>query len=314
MIGEHSANNLLTRTPLIVDVARFSLHDGPGIRSVVFFKGCPLRCVFCHNPETQNPGPEIAFFGKKCVRCGSCLTVCDQNAINFELDYPVLNQKCNSCGRCVEECPSGALHLFGKPYAVESLTELLFRDIEYYGNSGGGVTLSGGECLLFPEYLNGLMTSLKKRNIHILIQTSGYFDYDRFRDLALHCVDTIYYDFKFLDASTHQKYCGKPNARILGNFEKLLTEPNVVVQPRIPLIPGLSDTEFNLVGIASYLGKLGFTEIHTMPYNPTAEAKYLSLGRSAPDLPRIFTKQKQIKKSQDTVKKGMIKGILKKPD
>ena len=314
MISKHSANKSVTETPLIVDVARFSLHDGPGIRSVVFFKGCPLRCVFCHNPETQNPGPEIAFFKKKCVQCGVCLTVCDQNAINFELDHPLVREKCNSCGRCVEECPSGALHLFGKSHTIESLTELLSRDIEYYRNSDGGVTLSGGECLLFPHYLNRLMTSLKKRDIHILIQTSGYFDYDSFRDLALNHVDTIYYDLKFMDALTHQRYCGKANTRILDNFEKLLTETNVVVQPRIPLIPGLTDSECNLSGIGAYLGKLGVTEIHTMPYNPTAETKYASLGRKAPDLARIFTKPEETKKSQDMLIKGMIKGVLKKPD
>lgn len=299
-------------TPLIVDVARFSLHDGPGIRSVVFFKGCPLRCVFCHNPETQNPGPEIAFFRKKCVKCGSCVIVCPENAINLELDYPLLREKCNSCGRCVEECPSGALHMFGKQYTIQALTDLLVRDIEYYRNSGGGVTLSGGECGLFLEYLNGLLSELKKKDIHILMETSGHFDYEKFRELTLGYVDTVFYDFKFADAVTHYKYCRKTNKRILDNFHRLIGEKNIIVQPRIPLIPGFTDTERNLVGIANFLGKLGVTRVDTVPYNPTSAAKYVSLGRQSSNLPQTFMKPDEMERSRSILKRVLIRKAVQK--
>ena len=300
----------MTITPFIVDVARFSLHDGPGIRSVVFFKGCPLRCVFCHNPETQNTGPEIAFLGRKCLKCGACVTVCPENAIDLGLDHPLLREKCNTCGRCVEECPSGALHMFGKQYSIEALTDLLVRDIEYYRNSGGGVTLSGGECGLFPEYLNGLLIELKKRDIHILMETSGHFDYEKFRELALGYLDTVYYDLKFADTVTHHKYCGKTNQLILFNFQRLSTEKNIIVQPRIPLIPGLTDTEHNLLGIADFLRGLGITDIDTVPYNPTSWGKYVSLGRQSPNLPETFMKPEEIKRSRSILKRGLVMKAL----
>jgi pyruvate formate lyase activating enzyme len=170
-------NNL----PLIVDIKRHSLEDGPGIRSVVFFKGCPLRCIFCQNPEAQAPEVEIAFSARECIHCGKCADACPQGAIDLENPGHTHREMCIRCGSCVNACPGKGLRLIGAYYPVEVLTELLLRDLPFYRHSGGGVTLSGGEPTLYPDYLEPLLKRLKARGIHLTLETSGYFDYEPFK-------------------------------------------------------------------------------------------------------------------------------------
>ena len=158
----------MNRRPLVVDIKRYCFHDGPGIRSVVFFKGCPLRCIFCHNPEAQEMGPEMAFFVDRCIKCGACVKACQHDALNLAVPGRISRDKCNLCGKCAEVCPTDALRLIGKYYSVESLSDILIRDFDYYRHSGGGVTISGGECTLFPNYLSKLLNNLKNRGIHIV--------------------------------------------------------------------------------------------------------------------------------------------------
>ena len=279
-----------THRPLIVEIKRGSLEDGTGIRSVVFFKGCPLRCVFCHNPEAQRPWPEIAFVAQRCIRCGSCSAQCEQNAIDLLSSCRIDRSRCDRCGRCAAECPSGALRLIGKHWSVEELAELLLRDLDFYGQSGGGVTLSGGECTLFPDYVHELIGRLKAKQVHIAMETCGFFDYEVFSDKILPHVDLVLFDIKLIDPQASFRYLGQPNELMLNNLRRLLAETDVQVQPRIPLIPGVTDTHENLAGIVDQLYEVGATEVSLLAYNPLATAMYEALGRAAPDLQSSFTK------------------------
>jgi pyruvate formate lyase activating enzyme len=278
-----------TRRPLIVEVKRGSLEDGPGIRSVVFFKGCPLRCVFCHNPEAQRPGPEIAFVAQRCIRCGSCAAQCQQNAIDLLSSSRIDRRRCDLCGRCAAECPSGALRLIGKYWRVDELAEFLLRDLDFYRQSGGGVTLSGGECTLFPDYVHKLTGRLKADEVHIAVETCGFFDYEVFSDKILRHVDLVLFDIKLIEPEASLRYLGQPNELMLSNLKRLLAEPGVQVRPRIPLIPGVTDTHENLAGIVEKLYEVGATEVSLLAYNPLAAAMYDGLGRAAPDLQSGFT-------------------------
>ncbi len=278
----------MERSPFIVDVKRNSLEDGPGIRSVVFFKGCPLGCVFCHNPETREPGPEIMFSPRECVGCGDCAAACPENAISLESPWRIRRTSCNLCGACVEACPGKGLRRVGARYTVEDLGELLLRDRAYYKHSGGGVTLSGGECTLYPDYLEALLRFLQASGIHVLLETSGFFNYDAFRERILPHVDEIYLDLKFASPRDHIRYTGRSNRTILGNFRRLIRENGVTVTPRIPLVAGITATRKNLAGIAAILRAEGIREAVLLPYNPMGMEKYRMLGKPAPPVEEHF--------------------------
>jgi pyruvate formate lyase activating enzyme len=274
--------------PLIVDIKRHSLEDGPGIRSVVFFKGCPLQCVFCHNPETQDAGAEIAFSERDCIRCGMCREVCSQRAIDF-MSYERINRnKCNACGMCVKVCHGNGLRLVGSYYPVEDLAEILLRDRAFYNHSGGGVTLSGGECTMYPDYIESLLKILKVNNIHITLETSGYFEYETFSQKILPYLDLIYYDIKAIDKDAHINITGKSNQRILDNFIRLIKEAPIEVIPRVPLIPNVTSTYKNLLAIVGFLKDAGAENISLLPYNPMGFEMYVNIGRGKPPLPERF--------------------------
>ncbi len=278
------------RRPLIVNVRRASLEDGPGIRTVVFFKGCPLRCVFCHNPEAQVSGPEIAFAADRCLHCGACAAACPLGAVDPDSHSRVDRERCDACGQCASVCPAGALRLIGRHWPVDSLVELLLRDVAFYRHSGGGVTFSGGECTMFPDYLEAVLRRLKARNIHTSIETSGAFDYDVFAEKLLPYVDLVFFDVKVMDDTASRRYLGQSNQRALDNLRKLLREAGVEVRPRIPLIPGLTDGKQNLEAIVEMLRRFGANEVQLLPYNPLGLAMYSQLGRPVPDLPAGFVK------------------------
>ena len=287
---------LTSTRPLVVDIKRHSLEDGPGIRSVVFFKGCPLRCIFCQNPEAQEPGAEIAFFARKCFFCGKCEKVCLQGAIELDSPGRINREKCIRCGQCAHACPDGALKLVGHYYAVERLSEILLRDLPYYRHSGGGVTLSGGECTLYPDYLEALLQSLKTRNVHLVLETSGYFDYDTFTKKILPHIDLIYYDIKIAEPLSHAEYTGQSNHRIIKNFCRLIVDKNVEVHPRIPLVPGITATRDNLTSIVNFLWEAKAANITLLPYNPLGIEMAVNLGRPKPSVSGEFMKPEEEKR------------------
>ena len=285
----------MNEIPLIVDVKRYSLEDGPGIRSVVFFKGCPLRCVFCHNPETQAPGPEIVFSTEECILCGACARICPNNAISLESEGRIDRTKCDNCGKCVQVCPGKGLRLAGASYQVEELLELLLRDRAFYRHSQGGVTLSGGECTLYPDYLEALLKHLKPFKIHVVLETSGFFSYEIFKQKVLPYLDMIYYDLKIADPKAHKHFTGHSNKKIIENLSRLVQETGVKVIPRVPLIPSITATRENLEGIARILKKMGLSNAVLLPYNPMGISKYKMIGRPEPLIPERFMSREEEK-------------------
>lgn len=275
-------------SPLIVDIKRHSLEDGPGIRSVVFFKGCLLRCIHCQNPECQDTEVEIAFSARECIGCGECADACPEKAINLARPGRIQREKCVRCGACVEVCPGGGLRSIGKHYPLDALIEILLRDLPFYRHSGGGVTLSGGECTLYPRYLSSLLQGLKAKGVHVALETSGYFDYQAFEENILPYVDLIYYDLKIADPEAHRKYTGKPNQRIIGNFKRLMRGQGVEIHPRVPLIPGVTATGENLKAILRILREIGADDVTLLPYNPMGMEMAVGLGRPKPPLPERF--------------------------
>lgn len=288
----------------MVDVKRDSLEDGPGIRSVVFFKGCPLRCVFCHNPETQRPGVEIGFIQRDCIECGECLRSCPHSAVDFSHPGRIVRERCDRCGICVENCPGTALRGIGTYYPVEELLAVLLRDELFYLHSGGGVTLSGGECSLYPHYLESLLKGLKVSGIHVAIETSGHFHYDLFRRKILPYLDLIYFDFKPIDPAEHLTCTGRSNELILANFRRLMGEKGVKVVPRVPLVPWVTATEDNLSAVGRFLRDCGVTCVKLLPYNPMGLDKYESIGRPRPDLPETFMSQDEEEAARRFVMEG----------
>ena len=280
--------------PLIVDIKRHSLEDGPGIRSVVFFKGCPLRCVFCQNPETHSFAPEIAFRPRRCIDCTLCAAACQRGALAAA--GPALRnlELCTACGECAHACPSGALSLIGQRLSVDEILNVVLRDEPFYRHSGGGVTLSGGECTAFPEFVGELLLRLRNHGISAAIETCGEFSYPQFFQWMLPHVDLILFDVKLANDEDHVRFTGRGNQRIWANLAELLATCPERVQPRIPLIPGITATRENLAALAAGLAQLGARSLTLLPYNPLGATMAESLARPAPAwLPDISAWAKQ---------------------
>ncbi|MBI5250656.1 MAG: glycyl-radical enzyme activating protein [Desulfomonile tiedjei] len=278
----------MSSLPLIVDIKRHSVEDGPGIRSVVFLKGCPLRCVFCQNPETWSPQQEVAFFPGDCIQCGQCVRVCPAGAVDLGLPGAIRRESCNACGMCVDACPGNGLRRIGRAYDPDELLEILLRDRNYYSGSGGGVTFSGGECTMHAQFLRSMLMRLKRQNIHIVLQTSGFFNYRSVSRMILPYVDLIHYDIKFANPEKHRRYTGHTNRKIINNLLRLLRDMPETVHTRIPLIPGINATQENLKEIIGLLIESGVGQVSLLPYNPMGISKYESLGLPTPDLSSSF--------------------------
>lgn len=264
--------------PYIVAVKRHSLEDGPGIRSVVFFKGCPLRCGFCQNPETQDARPEIAFYEERCVACGACGEACPR-ALAAE---GTSSEPCRGCGSCADACPRAALALIGCRHTVADLVELLVRDEPFYRRSGGGVTFSGGECTLFPHYLEAVARALKERAIHVTIETCGEFAAAFFFECLLPLVDLVYFDLKLADAEVHRIHTGRDNRRIFGNLETLARLAPDRVRVRIPVVPDVTLSDENFTGLIARIRACGLSGATLLPYNPLGLHMAKRLGRDHP--------------------------------
>ncbi len=268
---------------LIFEIKGNALDDGPGIRSVVFFKGCPLSCAWCHNPEGQNRQAEIIFDGEKCIGCDSCIEVCKQQALSRNLIGFLDRGKCDLCGDCLEQCPSGALAKCGMSLSVNEVCSRVEKDIPFYTASGGGVTLSGGEPAMYPEFAGEVAAKLRQRHVHVLLETAGFFDSAAFDRFLYPHLDAIYFDIKIMDPARHKELCGVDNKRILENFRNLFRrskEGGVCVLPRVPLIPGMTATQENLEDIANLLKEVGADQVALLPYHPFWMGKLARLGRS----------------------------------
>ena len=263
---------------LIVDIKRNALDDGPGIRTLIFFKGCPLSCVWCQNPEAKSPYLELSFDKQMCSECGSCIAFCTQDAIDFEYKFRIDRSKCNLCGICVENCPNSALTLVGKSYSIKELMEIILKDKIFYDNSKGGVTLSGGEPLYHVNYVHNLLKELRKANIHSCIETAGLYNREKFEEYIRPHVDLIYFDLKIFNPKLHAYYCKVSNERILENFESLIKQGVIEILPRIPLIPSITDTKENLRALAEYLNILNVKKIGLLSYNPLWLSKSEKIG------------------------------------
>jgi len=266
-------------TGLVFDVQRYSLHDGPGIRTTVFLKGCPLRCSWCHNPESLNAAPELRVFGSRCIRCESCRDACPlHEATPGELPDP---RVCLACGACSGACPTRAREIIGRETTVGGLMAVLDADRLFYDESGGGVTFSGGEPLRQWQFLLRCLEAARARGYHAAVDTSGYATERVMRRVAS-LTDLFLYDLKSLDPARHLRFTGVRLAPILRNL-RALDEAGATVWIRMPLVPGHNDDTANLEAVGRFVSGLSRTRrIHVLPYHRLASAKYDRMGLDNP--------------------------------
>lgn len=250
---------------------RYSVHDGPGIRTTVFLKGCPLTCLWCHNPESQSAAPELMLCDSRCIGCGDCRTVCGHGAA-------VDMGQCEACGKCAAACPSGAREMAGRRVTVADVMNIIEKDIIFYDQSGGGVTFSGGEPLMQPSFLQSLLTACNKQSIHTAVDTSGFAATE-----TLLCIskltDLFLYDLKVMDEKRHTQYTGVSNRLILHNLKEL-SACGTPIRIRYPLIPGINDDKENVAALGAFAAALpGVTQIHILPYQQMGVQKYTRLRK-----------------------------------
>jgi pyruvate formate lyase activating enzyme len=276
-------------TGRVYDIQGFSVQDGPGIRTTVFLKGCPLSCPWCHSPESQAFYPQLSWIFMRCLgtaKCGKCLSVCPKGAITpgkmtqqavtgEDIQLVRIDRKiCDNCGLCARACYSNALYICGKDYTVEELMERVCKDIPFYEHSGGGVTISGGEALSQPEFTLAVMKSLKQRGINTALDTTGYANYKHI-EAVLPYTDLFLYDLKHMDSAEHKRAVGVPNGLILENARKIAADGGKL-QIRIPVIPSFNDSEENIRTTGNFCQDLGnaVTSIQLLPYHTLGTVKY----------------------------------------
>jgi pyruvate formate lyase activating enzyme len=274
-------------TGLVFNIQRYSVHDGPGIRTIVFLKGCPLACRWCSNPESQSNAPELAFNANKCIggaACGLCRQACPQAAVKLVADgkIEIDRLKCVTCFSCVDACPAKALHIFGNSMTVDEVLKAAEADGVFYGRSGGGLTLSGGEPLAQGSFTVALLKEARRRRMNTAMETCGLGDWAVLAEAAKY-LNTIIFDIKTIDAQKHKEYTGAGNEAILANFTRLCEEfPALPKLVRTPVIPGFNDSEGDIAAIADFLAGRPNVDYELLAYHRMGQPKYRYLDRDYP--------------------------------
>ena len=285
----------MNNTALICEIKRFAVHDGDGIRTTVFFKGCPLKCVWCHNPETISPKPQLAYYGHKCIGCGSCVSSCPNGAHQIANGQHVFDRSlCVSCGKCAEVCLGDALKLYGIPVTVAELLPQLLEDKDFYDTSGGGVTLSGGECLRQADFCAELLKQLKENGVHTAVDTCGFVSKETL-DKVIPYTDVFLYDIKAVDPAVHKTCTGQSNAVILENL-RYLDSRGKRVEIRIPYVPEYNAGE--IAKIHEFLKPFShISAVKVLPYHNYAGSKYAALDMEN-TLPAALPTDKEIENAK----------------
>ena len=275
----HQKNNESKINGLISNIQKYSIQDGPGIRTTVFLKGCPLKCRWCSNPECWNKYPEIMFEEGLCVKCKTCVEICPQKCISFDekKEKPCIDfTKCDFCMKCVDACPSGALRIVGEYMSVEDVMKEVLSDQLFYRNSKGGVTLSGGEILYHSDFALKILKECKKEHLHTVLDTSGYADWSVWEKL-IDYVDMVLFDIKHLDSKLHKEWTGVENKKILENAPRVAETTRMWV--RIPVIPGFNDSNDNIIGTARFASQIGAEKLTLLGYHELGRMKFDGLNK-----------------------------------
>ncbi|MBI2566176.1 MAG: glycyl-radical enzyme activating protein [Candidatus Schekmanbacteria bacterium] len=264
-----------TVTATVFDVQRFSIHDGPGIRTAVFFKGCSFHCAWCQNPESIRPRPEMAFYADRCIGCRRCESVCPERALRFDRAGRIDRSRCTACGLCARSCPSEALRLVGRACDAESLAAECLEDREFFESSGGGVTLSGGEPILQGQFLQQLLPRLRAERIHVLLETAGNYPW-RLLEPVAPLLDHIYFDWKAPDDAAYRRVAGAGCAQVAENLGRLRAL-GASVTVRTPVVPGVNTEDEQVEVMSRTLADLGERHLCLLRYNHFWEAKLARL-------------------------------------
>lgn len=298
-------------TGTIFNIQKFSVNDGPGIRTTVFLKGCPLRCIWCHNPESNSIKQELFYDEKKCILCGKCAAVCPKGCHSFAEEKHIFDRsKCILCGKCAQVCMTNALETVGYRQEVAEVIKEVMKDQVFYETSGGGMTISGGEPLYQAEFTYELLKAAKEKGLHTCIETCGYANEDNFRKIA-DLVDIFLFDYKETDPQKHREFTGVSNDLILQNL-RMLDDLGAKIILRCPIIPTLNDREDHFSGIAQTANSLkNILEINIEPYHPLGSGKTTMLGRQYALSDLTFPENDTVQKWIDTIQ-AQTKVIVKK--
>lgn len=266
---------------ILLEPKRFAVHDGPGVRTTFFTKGCPLKCVWCHNPESIDRRISLAYMAHKCINCGECVDSCSADAHFMQADKHFFDfAKCTSCMNCADVCLGKALKIYGKKISVSEALQIALEDVDFYEESGGGVTISGGEPLLQSEFTLAFLAELKKNNIHTALDTCCFVSQEKLA-AALPVTDIFLVDFKHFDSEKHRALTGQGNEIIKDNL-RFLAQNNAQIEIRIPFVPSYNDDDENMENTAVFLLEIGIKNIRLLAYHDMARSKYLSLNMTDP--------------------------------
>lgn len=262
---------------VVCEIERYATHDGPGLRTVVFLKGCPLHCMWCSNPETQNPRNELYYHQRTCIGCQRCVRACPLGALTYEEGIRVDRVACDLCGKCVDVCPAGSLNLVGKEMTVEEVLREVMKDEAFYATSGGGLTISGGEVLTSAPFVLDLLRRAKAECLHTCIETTGFGSLKDLIEIAEYA-DIVYYDIKHMDEERHRELTGVGNRVILENLE-VLSKLHSQIVIRMPILSGINAETKAVKEAAQFAVSLGIREVHLLPYHALGKGKYSQLGK-----------------------------------